>query len=116
MVAALMGTERAQKGLDCTLGNTPQARSKWPNSPNLRLRPHSPAKGRGRVQRQVRRAFVVNGPVVSSSTVYDWTHARLRQGLGCGYRWAVRRILREIAERVGRAGTIGRPWLWRLRD
>jgi hypothetical protein len=27
---------------------------------NLRLRPHSPAKGRGRIQRQVRRAFMAS--------------------------------------------------------
>jgi hypothetical protein len=26
------------------------------------------------------------------------------------------RILREIAEPIGRAPTIGRPWLWRLKD
>jgi hypothetical protein len=28
----------------------------------------------------------------------------------------VSRILRRIADPVGRADTIGRPWLWRLRD
>jgi hypothetical protein len=31
-------------------------------------------------------------------------------------RWSVLRILRVIAEPVGRAETIGRPWLWRLRE
>jgi hypothetical protein len=31
-------------------------------------------------------------------------------------RWSVLRILRVIAEPVGRAERIGRPWLWRLRE
>jgi hypothetical protein len=31
-------------------------------------------------------------------------------------RWSVLRILRVIAEPVGRAETISRPWLWRLRE
>jgi hypothetical protein len=31
-------------------------------------------------------------------------------------RWSIVRILREIADPVARAPTIGRPWLWRLRD
>jgi hypothetical protein len=31
-------------------------------------------------------------------------------------RWSVHRILRQIAEPIGRAPTIGRPWMWRLRD
>jgi hypothetical protein len=28
----------------------------------------------------------------------------------------VHRILRQIAEPIGRAPTIGRPWIWRLRN
>jgi hypothetical protein len=31
-------------------------------------------------------------------------------------RWSVHRILRQLCQRVGRAETIGRPWLWRLRE
>jgi hypothetical protein len=31
-------------------------------------------------------------------------------------RWSIVRILRQIAEPIGRADTIGRPWLWRLKD
>ena len=57
---------------------------KWNSYPNLRLRPHSPNKGRGRLQRQIKRAFVVRGPVVSSSTVYDWSYARGRRLTGWG--------------------------------
>jgi hypothetical protein len=88
---------------------------KWDGYPNLRLRPHSPHKGRGRLQRQVRRAFVVCGPVVSSSAVYDWSYARGRR-LTQRHRHSVWRILVEVAEPVGRAETIGRPILWRLRN
>ena len=40
---------------------------KWNGHPNLGLRPHSPAKGRGRRQIQIRRAFMAHGPVISSS-------------------------------------------------
>jgi hypothetical protein len=87
---------------------------KWSGHPNLRLRPHSPAKGRGRMQQQVRRAFIVHGPVVSSSQVYDWVFPRNRK-LSQLRRHGVWRILSAIAEPVGRVSTPGRPWLWRLR-
>jgi hypothetical protein len=30
-------------------------------------------------------------------------------------RWSVRRILDATCDRVGRADTPGRPWLWRLK-
>jgi hypothetical protein len=62
--------------------------------PNLRLRPHAPAKGRGRLQVQIRWAFMVGGPVLSSSAIYDWTHARRRARLPSGHRHSVPRILR----------------------
>jgi hypothetical protein len=80
---------------------------------NLLRRPPAPAKDRGRLQRQIRRAFLVHGPVVSSSVVYDWAFAR-RPQQRCSqlHRWSVVRILREIAEPIGRAPT---GWLWRLR-
>jgi hypothetical protein len=48
---------------------------KWAGYPNLRLRPVKPALGRGRLQIQVRRAFLATGEeVLSSSAIYDWTH------------------------------------------
>jgi hypothetical protein len=41
---------------------------KWAGHRNLRLRPPAPAKGRGRLQRQVARACIAAGtPIVSSS-------------------------------------------------
>jgi hypothetical protein len=86
--------------------------------PNLRLRPHAPNRGRGRLQVQIRRAFAACGEVLSSSEVYDWTHARHRahgQLVRQRERHGVWLILRQVAEPVGRAETIGRPWLWRLK-
>jgi hypothetical protein len=88
---------------------------KWPNHPNLRRRPHAPAANRGRLQISIRRAFVAHGDVVTSSQVYDWTYARQRR-IKQRHRHSVWRILDELADPVGRAPTIGRPWLWRLKD
>ena len=87
------------------------------NYPNLLLVPAAPAKGRGRLQRQINRCFVVFGPEVTSSRLYDWCYARnprVRQSRG--HRWSVLRILRTIADPIGRAETIGRPVLWRLKE
>ena len=90
--------------------------SGWSAYPNLRLRPHAPAAGRGRLQVQIRRAFVCHR-LLSSSQVYDYALPRVRgDWWRRRHRWSVIRILRQIAEPVGRAPTIGRPWLWRLRD
>ena len=44
----------------------------WARYPNLQLRPHVPNKGRGRLQRQIRRAFMAGGNELTSSQVYDW--------------------------------------------
>jgi len=82
---------------------------------NLLRRPSAPAKDRGRLQKQIRRAFLVHGPVVSSSVIYDWAFAR-RPQQRCSqlHRWSVVRILREIAAPVRRVPPYG-AWLWRLR-
>jgi hypothetical protein len=93
---------------------------KWKGSRNLRLRPAKPALGRGRLQVQIRRAFVVHGSMVTSSQVYNWTHAKRRLMLGkpltTRHRYSVWRILVAIADPVDRGTSIGRPWLWRLRN
>jgi hypothetical protein len=86
----------------------------WSAHPNLRLRPRAPAAGRGRLQVQIRRALACN-EIVSSSQVYDWCYARRRR-LNQRKIHSVWRILRVIADPIGRAPTIGRPWLWRLKD
>jgi hypothetical protein len=91
--------------------------TKRANYPNLLLVPPAPARGRGRLQRQINRCFVVFGPEVSSTRLYDWCYARNpRARQSRGHRWSAYRILVEIAEPVGRAQTIGHPWIWRLRN
>jgi hypothetical protein len=87
----------------------------WIAHPNLQRRPHAPAAGRGRLQVQIRRAFVGHR-LRTSSQIYDWAYARNRRRPNQCRRHSVRRILLQIAEPIGRAPTIGRPWLWRLRD
>jgi hypothetical protein len=87
---------------------------KWAGFPNLARRPPAPALGNGRVQKLARRALVALG-TASTSEVLGWTRCRgeVRKR---DYRTA-HRVLGEIgAVRVGRASTIGRPWLWKLRE
>jgi hypothetical protein len=98
------------------MGNQSGARSRRdrPQSRNLQRRLPAPAKGNGRLQRQMARAFAVHGPVVSSSQLYDWCFAcDGRRADSQAMRWSV--LLDATCERVGRAPTIGRPWLWQLR-
>jgi hypothetical protein len=92
---------------------------KWNGWPNLRLRPPQPAADRDRLQTQVRRAFIAaDRPEVSASTIYQWCYVR-RQMRGepvtAWYRHSVQRILREIADPVGRTKPYG-AILWRLRE
>jgi hypothetical protein len=65
----------------------------------------------------VRRAFLAAGTTtLTTSQVFDWTlvdrhaHWKRRQ------RWSVIYVLQQIADRVGRADTPGKPWLWRLKQ
>jgi hypothetical protein len=87
----------------------------WLRYPNLRNRPHAPAAGRGRLQVQIRRAFIGHAERTSRH-VYDFAYPRHRGRVVGRWEHSVWRILRVIADRVGRAPTIGRPWLWRLRE
>src|SRR5262245_18364926 len=93
-----------------------------PHHPNLRKKPHAPSKGRGPVQRAIRRVFMASGAEVLTSTeIYDWAHGRRRPGrrksMPFGVYSRTLRTLRAMCEPVGRAPTIsGRPWLWRLRE
>jgi hypothetical protein len=82
------------------------------NYPNLQRRPAKPALGNGRIQRAVRRAFNF-GSEVTSSEVYDWVYPRRRHLLTQAHRHSARRVLMTMADPIGRAETIGRPWLWR---
>src|SRR5262249_24542008 len=55
--------------------------TKWPHHPNLRKKPHAPSKGRGPVQRAIRRAFMAcAAEVLNSTEIYDWAHGRRRFG------------------------------------
>jgi hypothetical protein len=70
------------------------------------------------LQVQIRRAFAVR-EVLTSSEIYDSCYAKRRvAGLQIDrpYRWSVLRILRVLADQIGRAPTAGRPWIWRLRN
>jgi hypothetical protein len=107
--------------LECAMNwndTAPPPSSKWYRHPNLRKRPPSPAKNRGRLQVQIRRAFIATGSdMLTSTVVYDWAYPRRRPGqMPLGLYWSVLRILRVVAVPVGRAPTIGRPILWRLRE
>src|SRR5262245_56057683 len=75
----------------------------------------------GRHPLQLRRAFMASGAEVLNSTdIYDWAHGRRRFGrrksMPFGVYSRTLRTLRAMCEPVGRAPTIGRPWLWRLRN
>ena len=87
--------------------------TKWINYPNLRRRPHAPNAGRGRLQRQIARCFHVHGPEVSGAVIYDWTQTWPD---GRKHYWSTKQTLCELADPIGRATTIGRPWIWRLRN
>jgi hypothetical protein len=94
---------------------------RWKRLQNLRLRPAKPAQGRGRLQVQVRRAFIVaDAPAISATEVFDWCYAKRRLMFGkpltTRHRYSVWRVLAAIADPVERGTTRGRPWLWRLRD
>ena len=59
-----------------------RAAMRWPQHPNLRRRPPQPAKGNGRLQRAVARAFIAAGTdTLSRSEIYDWC-LRYRNQLG----------------------------------
>jgi hypothetical protein len=85
---------------------------RWADYPNLLRRPARPAAGRGRLHPP--RLHRVWG-TLTTTAAFDFCYAKHRargEPIGRGHRWAVHRILHVMAERVGRAPTIGRPWLW----
>jgi hypothetical protein len=87
--------------------------SKWPSHPNLRNRPAKPALGRGRLQRQLRRAFV-GADTRTTSALLDWCYPRNRSRITQRHRYSVWRVLVRIATPIGRVPPHG-AWLWRLR-
>jgi hypothetical protein len=87
-------------------------------NPNLSRRPAKPALKRGRVQRGALRALWALNGEATTSEVAEWTHVRARAygERSDNHTRSARRVLERIAVRVGRANTIGRPWLWQLRE
>jgi hypothetical protein len=90
------------------------------NLRNLELRPAKPAKGRGRVQVGVIRAFLATGKsVLSTAELLAWTHPRpirvRRRNPRNGQRRSIRRVCERYCERVGRGASLGRPILWKLK-
>jgi hypothetical protein len=72
----------------------------------------------GRIQLTVKRAFAAAGTsTLTTSDVFDYALARHRQDRWRRqHRWSVVRVLRQTCDRVGRADTRGKPWIWRLRN
>jgi hypothetical protein len=102
-------------------GALPEPPMKWDGYPNLRKRPPTPAKARGSIQRAIRRAFAAtSASALTSTQIYDWAHGRRRLGrrksMPFGVYSRTLRTLKVMCYRVGRGTSIGRPWLWRLRN
>jgi hypothetical protein len=53
--------------------------------------------------------------VVSATDIYRWCQRWQSARFGMPERWSIVRVLRRVAEPIGRATTIGRPWIWRLK-
>ena len=87
---------------------------------NLRHRLAAPAKLNGRLQKQARTALHALGGEASTADIMQWCFAMKFHANERVAHWdyqSVRRALEAIgAVRVGRAPTIGRPWIWRLKD
>jgi hypothetical protein len=86
-------------------------------SRNLSRRLAKPALNNGRVQRAALRALWAL-QTASTSQILRWTRALKRyrgERVGQNDARAARRVLDRYAVRVGRAKTIGRPVLWRIR-
>jgi hypothetical protein len=81
---------------------------------NLSRRLPRPARGNGHVQKACRRALWAL-QTASTSTIIEWAYVGERRRKD--FNLAVRRALESIgAERIGRAATAGRPWIWRGTD
>jgi hypothetical protein len=94
----------------------PDAPHAWDRCPNLQLGLGG-ARDRGRLQRMVCHALIAGGGEITSSQAYDWCFARDRtRARSQAARWSVRRVLERLATPIGRADSIGRPWIWRVAD
>ena len=77
------------------------------------------ARGRGRIQRQIAKAFsMIDRPVLSTSELLPRTHSGLALAhtkVRRCHREDLRRACDQLAVRVGRGRTMGRPILWKLK-
>jgi len=86
---------------------------------NLLHRPAKPAKGNGRVQQGCLRAFWAHNAAITAPIAIEFAYAvRLisEKPRRSFYINATRALESIGAQRIGRAKTIGRPYLWKLRD
>src|SRR5262245_22115295 len=86
---------------------------------NLAHRLEKPAQGNGRIQKAALRALWAHEGTATTAQVAEWAYCRkleIEKGrlTKSEYRH-IRRALDGVADRVGRAGGMGRPILWRLR-
>lgn len=91
-----------------------------PRDPRNLARGGDHARGRGRVQRGAWEALVWHHGRAATAQVLDWIYADRRQKRPRGFRsahvyWRLRRRLDEIADRIARASSPGRPWIYQLR-
>src|SRR5262249_43536027 len=96
-----------------TARSMPEPPMKWAHHPNLRKRPRTPAKGRGSVQRAIKRVFAAtSASALTSTQIYDWAHVRRRRGhrksMPFGEAWRLPRYGRARSNGVARAAR-GRP-------
>ena len=90
----------------------------WSTYPNLRMGANSSRnRGRGRLQVQVRRAFLVAGSnELTTSQVYDYALPRVRADMWRQmHRCSVLRVLDQLCHRVGRDRAHG-AIIWKLKE
>jgi len=71
------------------------------------------------LQRAVMRGFIAAGSEAPTNIFLDFAYGRkrlARKRLSQAERYSLWRVLMKVATPIGRASTIGRPWLWRLND
>ena len=98
-----------------------RSRVKFQNHPNLAKRPAKPAQNRGRIQRQIRVAFVMLGKsTLTTAELAEFTHGHLTllgKKLSPDHYRHIHRACWQIgAVPVGRTGGRGRPMIWRWKD
>ena len=95
-----------------------RSRMKFRKHPNLAKRPAKPAQNRGRIQRQIRLAFVMLAKsTLTTAELAEFTHGHLTlsgEKLSADHYRHIHRACWQIGVvPVGRAGGRGRPTIWR---